>query len=206
MPNNHIQTTTAKCLRCTAGGEGLTFPPPFLPGTCRFSFHCHGKLSPSSTQPRSSAGLLRGILQAKCSPAAARKPCPSTAFPWNKRGKKLKMKPTDRQQHSIHRSSFRQRKGRTSFLSKHVGLQLCSHPAVLPGLWGTTHGSSRAQWGWFGQFHFGTSISFSCLEKGIYKCTNINGTKQCYSHSALLWEMHLWTYSVLHPKIIFSSF
>lgn len=84
---NQCQTIAPRQPLQNACSAGFTFPPSIPPRDMQVLFPLPQEaVPPSSTQPRTSAGLLQGILQAKRSPAAARKPCSSSAFPWNKRG------------------------------------------------------------------------------------------------------------------------
>lgn len=154
-PDNHCKMPAVQVSR---------FPPPFLPGTCRFSFPCHRKPSPL---PAHSPEPVLGYCKASCKPNARLQLPGSPAPAWLFLGTKEEQVENEphRQTAAFHLQEFiLSRKRRASFLSKHVGLQLCSHLAVLPRLWGTTYRNSRARWGWF---DFRTPIPFSCLENAI---------------------------------------
>lgn len=165
VPNNRTQTTTAKCLRCRVGAEGFTFPPSIPPRDMQVILPLPQEAVPFQHTAQDQCWVTARnpasqTLASSCQEALAR------LFLGTKE-EQVENEP-HRQTAAFHPQEFiLSRKRRTSFLSKHVGLQLCSHLAVLPGLWGTTHGNSRAQWGWFGQFDFRTPILLSCLENDI---------------------------------------
>lgn len=185
VPNNRTQTTTAKCLRCR-----------FHVSPLRSSQGHAGSLSPAT----GSRPPFQHTAQNQCW-VTARHPASQTlacscqeallqlGFSLEQKRNKWKMNPTDRQQHSICKSSFFQGKGEPH---SSVNTWGCSSAPILQ----CSQGSGEQPIGTAGLGGAGLILGHpfpsAVWKMPFKKRTESNGTKKCHSNSALLWEIHLW--------------